>query len=44
MRMHARQVALAAGATGGEVERVTARLIADENIRVAYARQLLADL
>jgi len=44
MRMHARQVALAAGATGGQVERVTARLIADQNIRVAYARQLLADL
>ena len=44
MRMHARQVALAAGATGGQVERVTSRLIADENIRVAYARQLLADL
>ncbi|MDX1689177.1 MAG: hydroxymethylglutaryl-CoA reductase, degradative [Candidatus Promineifilaceae bacterium] len=44
MRMHARQVALAAGATGGQVDRVTARLIADQNIRVAYARQLLADL
>ena len=44
MRMHARQVALAAGATGGQVERVTSRLIADENIRVAHARQVLADL
>lgn len=44
MRMHARQVALAAGASGDEVEEVSERLIAEKNIRVAYARELLTQL
>jgi hydroxymethylglutaryl-CoA reductase len=41
MRMHARQVALAAGAQGEQIETVTRRLIADGNIRVARAAELL---
>lgn len=44
MRMHARQVALAAGASGQQVAEVSERLIAAKNIRVAYARELLTDL
>ena len=44
MRMHARQVALAAGASGEEVEEVSERLIAEKNIRVAYAKELLTQL
>ncbi|MDX1662790.1 MAG: hydroxymethylglutaryl-CoA reductase, degradative [Candidatus Promineifilaceae bacterium] len=43
MRMHARQVAMAAGATGAQVEKISARLIADQNIRVAHARALLTE-
>lgn len=41
MRMHARQVALAAGARGSEVERIAEQLVADNNIRVARAKELL---
>jgi hydroxymethylglutaryl-CoA reductase len=41
MRLHARQVALAAGATGAEVERIASRLVAENNIRVDRARELL---
>ena len=41
MRMHARQVALAAGASADEVDEISAQLIAAQNIRVAYARELL---
>jgi hydroxymethylglutaryl-CoA reductase len=44
MRMHARQVALAAGAMGDEVEIISTQLIADKNIRVEYARELLTEL
>lgn len=43
MRMHARQVALAAGARAEQVDEISAQLIADRNIRVAYARELLTD-
>lgn len=41
MRLHAQQVALAAGARGEQVEAVSRQLIADGNIRVAHAAQLL---
>jgi hydroxymethylglutaryl-CoA reductase len=41
MRLHARQIALAAGAKGEQIEEVSRQLIADGNIRVAYAAQLL---
>ena len=41
MRMHARQVALAAGASNGQVEQIAALLVSEQNIRVERARELL---
>lgn len=42
MMLHARQVALAAGATGENVQRIADQLVAEGNIRVARAVELLA--
>ena len=42
MALHAHQVAIAAGATGDQVERVAAQLVAEGAIRVARAQELLA--
>jgi hydroxymethylglutaryl-CoA reductase len=44
MTLHARQVAIAAGATGGEIERVAAALIEGGEIRSDRAEELLAEL
>jgi hydroxymethylglutaryl-CoA reductase len=44
MRLHARQVALAAGAYDGHVERIANLLVAEQNIRVERARELLAQV
>jgi len=44
MRLHARQVALAAGASGAQVQRVADRLVQEDNIREGRARELVADL
>ena len=41
MALHARQMAVAAGAAGKDVERIAARLINEGNIRVARAKELL---
>jgi hydroxymethylglutaryl-CoA reductase len=41
MGLHARQVAIAAGATGGEIDRVAATLVAEKHIRIDYAETLL---
>jgi len=41
MALHARQVAIAAGATGEEVDRIAAQLAAEGQIRVERARELL---
>lgn len=41
MRLHARQVAVAAGAGGEAVERIAGQLIAEGSIRVERARELL---
>ncbi|MCA9989185.1 MAG: 3-hydroxy-3-methylglutaryl-CoA reductase, partial [Anaerolineales bacterium] len=41
MRMHARQVAMAAGATGMMVTRIAEQLIAENNIRVNRAEEIL---
>ncbi len=41
MALHARQVALAAGATGEEADRLAAHLVAEGDIRLERARQLL---
>jgi hydroxymethylglutaryl-CoA reductase len=41
MALHARQVAVAAGAAGADVDRVAAQLVAEGQIRVERARELL---
>lgn len=42
MALHARQIAVAAGAEGAAVERIAAQLVQEGQIRVERARQLLA--
>jgi hydroxymethylglutaryl-CoA reductase len=42
MRLHARQVALAAGAAGAQVQEIADKLVALGNIRVEKARELVA--
>ncbi len=44
MRLHARQVALAAGAQGPEVDRVAQRMVEEGIIREERAREILAQL
>lgn len=44
MSLHARTVAATAGADAAELDAVVARLIADGNIRVEHAEQVLAEL
>jgi hydroxymethylglutaryl-CoA reductase len=41
MRLHARQVALAAGATAEQVQAIAEQLVAEHNINVDRARELL---
>jgi len=43
MRMHARQVALAAGATGEQVQQIADQLISEGNIRARRAKEILAE-
>ena len=42
MGLHARQVAIAAGAQGDMIERLAAQLVADENVRIDRAKEILA--
>jgi hydroxymethylglutaryl-CoA reductase len=44
MALHARQVAIAAGATTDEVDRIASRLVAERVIRADRARELLDEL
>jgi hydroxymethylglutaryl-CoA reductase len=44
MSLHARQVALAAGASGGQVDEIAAQLIAEGNIKPMRAAELVAEL
>jgi hydroxymethylglutaryl-CoA reductase len=44
MALHARQVALAAGASGEQVEQIAQKLIAEGKILVARAEELLAEM
>lgn len=44
MKLHARQVALAAGAANGMVQRVADQLVAEGNIRVVRAREIVAEI
>ncbi|MCG3211351.1 MAG: 3-hydroxy-3-methylglutaryl-coenzyme A reductase [Anaerolineae bacterium] len=43
MRLHARQVALAAGAQGAQVQRIADQLVAEGNIRTGRARELIGN-
>jgi hydroxymethylglutaryl-CoA reductase len=44
MALHARQVAIAAGATGDEVDRVAAAMVGERVVRADRAAQLLAEM
>ena len=44
MRLHARQVAIAAGAAGAEVMQVVERMVAGGSVRLDRAEEILADL
>ncbi|HSR31713.1 MAG TPA: hydroxymethylglutaryl-CoA reductase, degradative [Anaerolineae bacterium] len=44
MTLHARQVAIAAGATGDQVQAVAALLVADRKIRLDRAQEILAEM
>lgn len=43
MRLHARQIALAAGAQGAQVQQIADKLVTEGNIRVERAKQLIMD-
>ena len=42
MKMHARQVAMAAGATDGQIDRIATQLYQEQNIRVERAKEILS--
>jgi hydroxymethylglutaryl-CoA reductase len=44
MRMHAKQIAVAAGASGEMVEQVVSQMIADNNIRAEHAVKIVQKL
>ncbi len=44
MRMHARQVAIAAGAVGEEIDIVAARLAEEGNVRESRAKEIVAEI
>ncbi len=44
MALHARQIALAAGASGALVDRLAAQLVAEKNIRLARAQALVKEI
>lgn len=41
MALHARQIAIAAGASGAEIDRVADAMVAEKNVRVTRAKELL---
>jgi len=43
MSLHARQVAMAAGAVDGQIDRLAERLVADAAVRVDHARAILKE-
>jgi hydroxymethylglutaryl-CoA reductase len=44
MTLHARQVAIAAGASGALIEQVAGRLVAEKTVRIDRAEAILAEL
>ena len=43
MSLHARQVAIAAGAEGDEIAKIATKLAQEKNVRVERAQQILAE-
>jgi len=43
MALHARQIAAAAGATGEQIERIAAQLVAERNVRLERARVIMTN-
>jgi hydroxymethylglutaryl-CoA reductase len=41
MALHARQVAIAAGASGDQVESVAAKMVSEKNVKISRAKELL---
>ena len=44
MSLHARQVAIAAGAAGELIEKIAARMVAEKIVRIDRAEELLKEL
>ncbi len=44
MGLHARQVAIAAGAQGDEIEQLAARMVAEKTVRIDRAKEILAEM
>ncbi len=44
MKLHARNVAITAGATPEQVDALAAKLVADKKVNVEYAKEILADM
>jgi hydroxymethylglutaryl-CoA reductase len=44
MSLHARQVAIAAGATGDQIEQVAAQMVAEKTVRIDRAEEILKSL
>jgi len=44
MSLHARQVALAAGASGNMIDKVAAQMVAEKTIRVSRAEEILKEM
>jgi hydroxymethylglutaryl-CoA reductase len=44
MGLHARQVAIAAGAAGEQIERVAAQMVAEKTIRIDRAEEIMKEI
>ncbi|MCX6034782.1 MAG: 3-hydroxy-3-methylglutaryl-CoA reductase, partial [Chloroflexi bacterium] len=44
MSLHARQVAIAAGATGDQIEKVAARMVGEKTVRIDRAEEILKEV
>jgi hydroxymethylglutaryl-CoA reductase len=44
MSLHARQVAIAAGAVGNQIEKVAAQMVADKTVRIDHAEEILKSM
>jgi hydroxymethylglutaryl-CoA reductase len=44
MSLHARQIAVAAGASGAQISKVAAQMVAEKNIRLDRAREILQEM